>query len=70
MLLVRGEWQFKKRLLTIAEQRSFREEYGKQAPLLVGTNVTPRLRIRGFILNGRKDGWNLSVEAANHDEVK
>lgn len=55
------DWQYTRRNLTLAERESFHAEYGQQAPLLLDTNITPTMRIRGFILDGRREGWNLSV---------
>lgn len=54
-------WRYSRRNLTRAERDSFHAEYGRQAPLLLGTNITPTMQIRGFILDGRREGWNLSV---------
>jgi hypothetical protein len=56
------EWQYKQRPLTTEEQRSFKAEYGQVSFLLLSLDLSPSTRIRGFILNGRKNGWNLSVE--------
>lgn len=56
------DWQYVRRNLTLAEKESFHREYGQQAPLLLGLEVSPGLKVRGFILDGREMGWNLSVE--------
>lgn len=56
------EWTFKTRALTVEERQSFHAEYGQQAALLFAMGFPEqRYRIRGFILNGRIPGWNLSV---------
>lgn len=57
----KGEWVFTTRPLTQSEQASFKEEYGNQAPLMLAMNPTKSLEIRGYVLNGRREGWNLSV---------
>lgn len=55
------DWQYTRRNLTPAERESFHLEYGQQAPFLRGLQITPTAQIRGFILNGRQEGWNYSV---------
>lgn len=55
------DWRYVRRNLTTTEREAFHAEYGQQAPLLLGTNITPIMKIRGFILNGRQEEWNLSV---------
>lgn len=55
------DWTYTYRQLTIEERRSFHEEYGNSAPLLTCLTFNPTMEIRGFILNGRREGWNLSV---------
>lgn len=50
-----SQWQYKKRKLSTEERASFRVEYGRTHWMLLGDNV------RGFVLNGRYNGWNLSV---------
>lgn len=57
----RTEWTFKRRNLTTGERESFHYEYGQQASFLLCTDMESGMRIRGFILNGRKAGWNLST---------
>lgn len=54
----RSDWRFRRRALSPDERCSFRDEYGRVAPLLLTIEV---MAIRGFILNGRHDGWNLST---------
>lgn len=55
------DWTYQLRHLTTEENRTFHEEYGKVAPLLIGMSMSDGFQIRGFILNGREEGWNLSV---------
>lgn len=57
-----AQWAFAPRRLASDEIVSFRNEYGVSHWLLLASND---LRIRGFIYNGRHDGWNLSVERAS-----
>lgn len=57
----RTDWTFKRRNLTPSERKSFHGEYGRQAGLLLCTDMGSGMKIRGFILNGRKVGWNLST---------
>lgn len=57
-------WTFRRRWLTREERESFRAEYGRSHWLLLGVGISERTQIRGFILNGRKDGWNLSTASA------
>lgn len=55
------DWQYTRRNLTLAERESFNAEYGRQASFLLGMDISPTMRVRGFILDGRREGWNLSV---------
>lgn len=55
-------WSYKTRLLTKEEHRRFLEEYGQAASLLLGMNVSESMQIRGFIFNGRVEGWNISTD--------
>lgn len=57
-------WTFKRRWLTHEERESFQAEYGRSHWLLMGVGISETIPIRGFILNGRKDGWNLSTGTA------
>lgn len=54
-------WEYKRRYLTREETESFHAEYGRVHWLLVSGGIPTNLQIRGFILNGRHDGWNLST---------
>lgn len=56
-----AEWTFQRRNLTLSERDSFHREYGQQAPLLLCVDIGSGARIRGFVLNGRTAGWNLST---------
>lgn len=58
-----GNWQYERRSLTVGEHRAFKEEYGNQAYLLHGLEVGNAFQIRGFVLNGRKEGWSLSTKS-------
>lgn len=51
-------WEYRRRSLTSDEQSSFRAEYGRSHWLLLGFSAN---NIRGFILNGRHDGWSIST---------
>ncbi len=53
--------EYRCRSLTTEEKASFRAEYGRAHWLL---RMSPDFEIRGFILNGRCDGWNISVRSA------
>jgi Ni,Fe-hydrogenase I small subunit len=55
------DWNYVRRNLTNNEHASFHDEYGRQAELLLHLEISKNLNIRGFVLNGRKLGWNLSV---------
>lgn len=55
------DWRYTRRNLTPAERESFHKEYGQQASFLLGMDIAPTMRIRGFILDGRREGWNFSV---------
>lgn len=57
----RPHWEYKRRYLTHEEKESFHAEYGRVHGLLVSGALSPDLQIRGFILNGRHDGWNFST---------
>lgn len=60
------DWTYTTRLLTEHEQKTFREEYGNTAPLILALAPTDaRFEYRGFILNGRREGWNFSVRQRN-----
>lgn len=55
------DWKYTRRNLTPSERESFHAQYGQQASFLRGLQITPTMQIRGFILNGRQEGWNYSV---------
>lgn len=56
------DWTYKVRPLTSAERSSFRQEYGNMAGYLLHTGPSDsRFEYRGFILNGRREGWNVSI---------
>ena len=57
-----NEWQYKQRALTSDEREGLIREYGRSASLLLVLGFNDSTKIRGFILNGRADGWNLSIE--------
>jgi hypothetical protein len=48
-------------MLSGDERQSFVLEYGRASTLLLSLEY-PSGKIRGFIFNGRHDGWNLSLE--------
>lgn len=55
-------WEYERRLLTPEETVSFQAEFGRRHWLLLsGRKDGASSNIRGFILDGRYDGWNLSV---------
>lgn len=56
------DWVFQRRMLTESEKASFEAEYGRSGHyLILGQQMGTKRQIRGFILNGRLDGWQLSV---------
>lgn len=55
------DWIFECRMLTESERLSFLAEYGRVGYSLILRQVIGGREIRGFILNGRQDGWQLSV---------
>jgi hypothetical protein len=56
------DWEYKVRTITDDERAAFKEEYGNVAPLLLGMPMGTDYEIRGFVLNGRIKGWNLSAK--------
>lgn len=56
-----AQWRFRRRNLTAVERELFYHEYGQQAPLLLTGGIAIGARIRGFVLNGRRAGWNFST---------
>lgn len=54
-------WKYSRRSLTPKEASEFRAEYGRSHWLLMSQGASGGKSIRGFILNGRHDGWNLSI---------
>jgi hypothetical protein len=57
-----GEWTYHLRALTTHEKQAFQQEYGRSAALLLHQQMGDGFKVRGFILNGRKEGWNISVK--------
>jgi hypothetical protein len=56
------DWTYKVRPLSADELSEFRCEYGNTADLLTSVSLGNGMGIRGFVLNGRIPGWNLSVQ--------
>jgi hypothetical protein len=55
-------WMYRRRRLTSEEKDSFRAEYGRSHDLILCFRRDgERFLFRGFVLNGREDGWNLSA---------
>lgn len=55
------DWTFTPRSMTRDEQESFMLAYGKAGFWYLLNSSIGSGRLRGFILNGRTDGWNVSV---------
>lgn len=60
-------WEYKRRYLTHEEKTSFHVEYGRSHDLILLFRRDDPFLFRGFILNGRQDGWNLSVNSHKDD---
>lgn len=57
----RESWEYHRRSLTPEEKTSFHVEYGRVHWMLLAFSRSDARCIRGFILNGRHDGWNIST---------
>lgn len=59
------DWEFTTRRMRPDEIKSFREEFGRTNWLLLGIKLQSNMTVRGFVLDGRREGWNISVRTQN-----
>lgn len=62
-------WEHRQRHLTHEEKTSFRAEYGRSHWLILCFRQGDPFAYRGFILNGRRDGWDLSINTDKKSTV-
>jgi hypothetical protein len=63
-------WEYCRRRMTSEERASFRAEYGRSHQLILCFRRDGEgFLFRGFVLNGRQDGWNLSMDRGTRREL-
>jgi len=54
-------WEYRVRPMTDAERQSFLDHYGRAGRLCLVGMPLGSATVRGFVLNGRLDGWQFST---------
>jgi hypothetical protein len=64
------DWTYTARSLTAQERSTFKREYGNMAGYLLHSGPSDgRFEYRGFILNGRREGWNVSIRSLDRSTL-